>query len=139
MTNQPTGDRPQAVYQALQHPIRRDLLQYMSELDKPMSAVDYVKVRGVDGKTADNAISYVSYHLRQLQAANTVELVSTEPRRGATKYLYRISKRFATIYGDTLALNRIASLLSRESTKATEGMLQEIAEIVVSTGRAIRS
>jgi hypothetical protein len=140
MTKQPTGDRPQSVYQALQHPVRREILQYMSELDEPMSAVDYVHQRGVDGKTTENAISYISYHLRQLQAADTVELFTTEPRRGATKHLFRISKRFATVYGDILALNRIAALLaSGEHAEAAEGMLGEIIEIVRSTGREIRS
>ena len=136
MSPEPDTDRPQAVYQALHHPFRRELLRYMTELDEPVAAVDYVKERGVDGKTKETAISYVSYHLRQLHAADTIELVTTEAVRGANKNLYRISKRFTPTYGDTLALDQIASLLERDpETKA--GVVQAIGEIVTSTGRSI--
>jgi hypothetical protein len=139
MSSQSDIDWPQAVYQALYHPFRRELLQYMNELDEPMSAVDYVKERGVNGKTEATAISYASYHLRQLHAADMVDLVSTQAVRGANKYLYRISERCATTYGDTLALNQIAFLLGSNLTEVKAGVLKEIGEIVTSTGRSITS
>lgn len=137
MSSQSDNDWPQAVYHALHHPLRRELLQYMAELDEPMSAVDYVKARGVDGKSEDTAISYVSYHLRQLHAADMVDLVTTEAVRGANKYLYRTSQGFVATYGDTLALNQIASLLGANLTEVKAGVLREIGEIVTSTGRSI--
>ena len=111
MSSQSDIDWPQAIYQALHHPFRRELLQHMNELDEPMSAVDYVKERGVDGKTEETATSYVSYHLRQLHAAAMVDFVTTKAVRGANKHIYRISDRFSQTYGDTLSLNQIASLL----------------------------
>jgi hypothetical protein len=109
----------------------------MSDLDGPMAAVDYVKARGVDGKEYDAAISYVSYHLRQLQAAGTIELVTTEQVRGANKTLFRVTQEFAAVYGDTLALNKIAALLGNVSDKAKGGVMKEIEEVVSSTGRSI--
>jgi DNA-binding transcriptional ArsR family regulator len=139
MSSQSDIDWPQSVYHALHHPLRRELLQYMAELDEPMSAVDYVKARGVDGKTEDTAISFVSYHLRQLHGAGMVDLVTTEAVRGANKYLYRTSHGFAATYGDTLAMNLIASLLGTDLTQVKAGVLRDIGEIVTSTGRSIAS
>jgi hypothetical protein len=130
-------DRPQAFYRALQHPFRRELLNYMYELDEPMSAVDFVKGPGVSGRDEEAAISYVSYHLRQLQKADAIKLSSTKAVRGANKYLYRISRSFADAFGDTVALNRIAALLVKEAPEVNAGVLREIGEIVTSTGRSI--
>jgi len=139
MTPSADLDRNQAIYGALHHPFRRKLLRYMDELDEPMAAVDYVKARGVAGKTEDAAISYASYHLRQLAKADVVELVSTEAVRGAVKHLYRISKRFPTNLRDSLALDQIATILEKKAPKGKEGTLKEIGDIVTSTGRAITS
>lgn len=132
-------DRPQAFYEALHHPFRRELLNYMCELDEPMSAVDYVKRRGVPGRNEEAATSYVSYHLRQLQKADAIELTSTKAVRGVYKYLYRISKNFAVTFGDTVAVSRIAALLVKATAEADAGILREIGEIVTSTGRSITS
>lgn len=139
MSSQSDIDWPQAIYQALHHPFRRKLLQYMNELDGPMSAVDYVKQRGVDGKPEDTAISFVSYHLRQLHAAGMVDFVTSEAVRGANKHIYRISERFSQTYGDTLALNKITALLGQHPTEVKAGVLKEIGEIVTSTGRTVTS
>ena len=139
MSSQSDIDWPQAIYQALHHPFRRELLQHMNELDEPMSAVDYVKERGVDGKTEETATSYVSYHLRQLHAAAMVDFVTTKAVRGANKHIYRISDRFSQTYGDTLSLNQIASLLRQNPTEVRVGVLKEVGEIVTSTGRSIAS
>lgn len=128
---------PQAIYQVLHHPFRRKLLQYMIELDEPTSAVDYVNDRGVEGKTADKATSFVSYHLRQLHAAGMVTFVTSEAVRGANKKIYRISEGFPQTFGDTLALNQIASLLEQNFTGAKAGVLKEVGEIVISTGRSM--
>lgn len=129
-------DRPQTFYQALHHPFRRQLLSYLTEVDQPIAAVDYVRDRGVDGKDMDTAISYVSYHLRQLNAAGIVYLVTTEAVRGANKNLYRIKEEFAATYADTLALNQIASLMNNDPAAAA-GVLNKIGKIVTSTGRSI--
>jgi hypothetical protein len=103
-----------------------------------MAAVDYVKERGVEGKKYDAAISYVSYHLRQLRAAATIEPVATETVRGATKTLFCVTQEFAAVYGDTLAINRITSLLEKVPGEARGNRLvEQIEEIVSSTGRTM--
>jgi DNA-binding transcriptional ArsR family regulator len=132
-------DRNQAIYGALHHPMRRKLLRYMDGLDEPMAASDYVKAHGVAGKTNDVAVSYVSYHLRQLEEAEIVDLIGTEAVRGATKHLYRISDRFTRNPRDSLALDQIATILGKEAPTSTEGMLRKIGDIVTSTGRTITS
>jgi len=137
MSSQTANDWPQGIYDGLHHPFRRELLRYMKELHGPMAPVDYVKARGVDGKAEDKAISYVSYHLRQLHAADLVDYVTTEPVRGANKHIYRIGGEFSGTYGDTLALNQIAFLLGQNLDEASPGVLEEISEIVTSTGRSL--
>jgi hypothetical protein len=135
MSSKTDFGQPQAVYQALHHPFRRELLQFMYESGEPKSAVDFVRERGVDGKSEDAAISYVSYHLRALQKAHAIDLAATEAVRGTAKYLYGINESFASAYRDTLALNRIASLLD-SNPEAGADILAEIGEIVTSTGRS---
>jgi hypothetical protein len=137
MSSPLASDRPQAVYKAIAHPFRRQLIGYMIDLDRPMAAVEYVKDRGVNGKSYDAAISYVSYHLRQLEAAGTIEVAATEQKRGANKTLFRVAKEFASAYGDTLALNKIAALLGKVSGDGKDGLMKQIEGIVSSTGRSI--
>jgi hypothetical protein len=138
MSSDLASDRPQSVYQAIHHPLRRALIGYMDERDEPMAAVDYVRERGVEGKRYEVAISHVSYHLRQLHAAGIIEPAATQNVRGANKTLYRVAQEFAAMYGDTLAINKIASLLEKAPGEAKgNGLIKQIGEIVSSTGRAI--
>jgi hypothetical protein len=44
-------------------------------------------------KELDEPLGVVSYHVRQLLDLDCIELVKTEPRRGATEHYYRATKR----------------------------------------------
>jgi DNA-binding transcriptional ArsR family regulator len=137
--SQPRGDNMQAVYRALHHPFRRTLLRFMDASNDLTAPVDYVTKFGVDGKTHAEALSYVSYHLRALNKAGLIDLVRTEPRRGAMKHFYRLSEQFRKMdIRDTLAMDQIATLLEEKATELVDGILKDVAEIVVGSGRPIQ-
>lgn len=108
----------------------------MADREEPVAPIDYVRDRGVEGKTEKSAISYVSYHVRQLQRLDLVELVDTEPVRGATKHLYSLRDGFPSlVFRDTLALDQIAALFKQQDVDASDRVLNAIREILSSTGR----
>ena len=76
------GDDPEgALIFCLRHPLRRELLRlYVKEAGKlsPKQLSDFTKKH----------LSLVGYHVRELAKHGAVELVSTEPRRGAVEHFY---------------------------------------------------
>jgi hypothetical protein len=80
----------------LKHPMRVRILEVLSERD--LSPVQFVhqgmSPPGFEYDSAQNALSFVSYHFRELERADCITLIETKPRRGATEHIYR-SKAFA--------------------------------------------
>jgi DNA-binding transcriptional ArsR family regulator len=62
--------------------VRRRIL---AEIAKPMSPSQLAVALG-------EPIGTVSYHVRELAEAGLLELVRTEPRRGALEHFYRVSR-----------------------------------------------
>lgn len=65
---------------AISHPVRAHVLTVLNE--RVSSPNKVAKEIGVD-------VNYVSYHFRELKDRGFIELVRTEPRRGATEHYYR--------------------------------------------------
>ena len=69
---------------ALGHPLRADLLASLNE--KVASPNELAKQLG-------EGLSQVSYHVKVLLECDCLELVKTEPRRGAVEHYYRATSR----------------------------------------------
>src|ERR1700760_3130475 len=83
--HRPEGETSEArIAKALAHPLRARILQRLGErvLSPGDLAVELNAPLGV-----------VSYHVRMLRDYDCVELVRTEPRRGALQHFYRATAR----------------------------------------------
>jgi DNA-binding transcriptional ArsR family regulator len=84
------GQRPPAetgeshIAKALAHPLRARILQRLAE--RVASPADLALELGAP-------LGVVSYHVRMLRDYDCVELVRTEPRRGALQHFYRATAR----------------------------------------------
>jgi DNA-binding transcriptional ArsR family regulator len=79
MSTPPTID--ESLSKALAHPLRWRILEVVSEQGEA-SPVEIAR-------TLDQPLATVSHHVRVLRDANCMELVRTEPRRGALAHYYR--------------------------------------------------
>jgi DNA-binding transcriptional ArsR family regulator len=129
----PSSDRniTELLHLATAHPLRRHILRILKASDSPLAPVDLVDHTG-------EKLSTISYHFKMLFKAGFVDLVKTEPRRGAVKHYYKPSEAFTAEIKDALALDRIAELLETEAAESSKSVLKEIADVVVASGRPIR-
>jgi DNA-binding transcriptional ArsR family regulator len=73
-----------SMVKALAHPLRQDILAALNEgVSSP---------REISEKLGE-PLGNVSYHVRTLLERNLIELVRTEPRRGAVEHFYRALQR----------------------------------------------
>src|ERR1700749_5300679 len=83
--NRPPGETAEArIAKALAHPLRARILQRLGE--RVASPGDLAVELGAP-------LGVVSYHVRMLRDYECVELVRTEPRRGALQHFYRATAR----------------------------------------------
>ncbi|HET6548734.1 MAG TPA: helix-turn-helix domain-containing protein [Solirubrobacter sp.] len=83
--NRPPGETSEArIAKALAHPLRARILQRLGER---------VASPGDLATELDAPLGVVSYHVRMLRDYDCVELVRTEPRRGALQHFYRATAR----------------------------------------------
>src|SRR3954452_23961121 len=83
--NRPAGETSEArIAKALAHPLRARILQRLGER---------VASPGDLAVELDAPLGVVSYHVRMLRDYECVELVRTEPRRGALQHFYRAIAR----------------------------------------------
>jgi DNA-binding transcriptional ArsR family regulator len=83
--NRPPGETSEArIAKALAHPLRARILQRLGER---------VASPGDLAAELDAPLGVVSYHVRMLRDYDCVELVRTEPRRGALQHFYRATAR----------------------------------------------
>jgi DNA-binding transcriptional ArsR family regulator len=83
--NTPPGETSEArIAKALAHPLRARILQRLGER---------ISSPGDLAVELDAPLGVVSYHVRMLRDYECVELVRTEPRRGALQHYYRATAR----------------------------------------------
>src|SRR4051794_25293890 len=83
--NRPPGETSEArIAKALAHPLRARILQRLGER---------VASPGDLAVELDAPLGVVSYHVRMLRDYDCVELVRTEPRRGALQHFYKATAR----------------------------------------------
>lgn len=68
---------------AVGHPIRIDALRILNERTASPSEL---------AKELGKGVSQVSYHIKELRQGKCIELVRTEPRRGAVEHYYRATE-----------------------------------------------
>jgi DNA-binding transcriptional ArsR family regulator len=78
------GETEQQLFKALAHPLRFQALMILNE--RVASPNELSKELG-------EGLSQVSYHVKVLLESNCIELVKTEPRRGAVEHYYRATSR----------------------------------------------
>src|SRR3954451_16124477 len=84
-TARPSGETSEArIAKALAHPLRARILQRLGER---------VASPGDLAVELNAPLGVVSYHVRMLRDYDCVELVRTEPRRGALQHFYRATAR----------------------------------------------
>src|SRR4051794_39605021 len=84
-TGRPAGETSEArIAKALAHPLRARILQRLGER---------VASPGDLAVELDAPLGVVSYHVRMLRDYDCVELVRTEPRRGALQHFYKATAR----------------------------------------------
>jgi DNA-binding transcriptional ArsR family regulator len=83
--HRPAGETSEArIAKALAHPLRARILQRLGER---------VASPGDLAVELDAPLGVVSYHVRMLRDYDCVELVRTEPRRGALQHFYKATAR----------------------------------------------
>jgi DNA-binding transcriptional ArsR family regulator len=83
-TKSKKGKLDQRVIKALAHPLRENILAILNE--RVASPNELAKGLG-------EGLSQVSYHVKVLNECECLELVKTEPRRGAVEHYYRATSR----------------------------------------------
>jgi DNA-binding transcriptional ArsR family regulator len=78
------GGLDERIVKAISHPIRHRVLVALN--DRIASPNELAGELG-------ESLGRVSYHVRQLAAVGAIELVRTEPRRGAVEHFYRATSR----------------------------------------------
>lgn len=75
------GDAEQALIFLLQHPLRKRLLRLYVEAREMRSPKELTV-------PVNKSVTLVGYHVRILAKKGAVELVDTQPRRGAVEHFY---------------------------------------------------
>ncbi len=78
------GGVDQRLVKALAHPLRVEILTILNER---MASPNELS------KELDEGLSQVSYHVKVLKDFECIEMVKTEPRRGAVEHYYRATAR----------------------------------------------
>jgi DNA-binding transcriptional ArsR family regulator len=116
--NSPAGQTSEArIAKALAHPLRARILQRLGE--RVASPGDLAVELGAP-------LGVVSYHVRMLRDYECVELVRTEPRRGALQHFYKATARPNL---DENQWRTLPSGLRRELTDETiQGLVNDLAQ-----------
>jgi len=90
-----TGGVDQKLVKALAHPLRVEILTILNER---MASPNELS------KELEEGLSQVSYHVKVLKDFDCIEMVKTEPRRGAVEHYYRATARAFLTDSDWKAL-----------------------------------
>jgi DNA-binding transcriptional ArsR family regulator len=105
----------QRLVKALAHPLRVQILMILN--DRMASPNEL-------SKELDEGLSQVSYHVKVLKDFECIEMVKTEPRRGAVEHYYRATAR--AFLGDQDWQHLPASIKPGMSASLLESMLEDI-------------
>src|SRR3954466_12199224 len=112
----PPGETSEArIAKALAHPLRARILQRLGER---------VSSPGELAVELDAPLGVISYHVRMLREYECVELVRTEPRRGALQHFYRAIARPSLDDGQWRTLP--ASLRGELSGETLSGLVDDL-------------
>ena len=114
----------------LAHPVRLRILDVLSE--GPMSPVRFLDegLSPIEFDKRERGLSYIAYHFRALEAAECIELIERNPRRGATEHVYRSIQR--AFFSD----NDFESLPFKKRQALSRSSLQAF---IAKTDRAIQA
>jgi DNA-binding transcriptional ArsR family regulator len=111
----------QRVVKALSHTLRVEILTILN--DRMASPNEL-------SKELDEGLSQISYHVKVLKDFDMIELVKTEPRRGAVEHYYRANLR-------VLIPAWVAKLWPKSAQRSVFGsVLEDIAEDAISSLQA---
>jgi DNA-binding transcriptional ArsR family regulator len=105
----------QRLVKALAHPLR---VQILAILNERMASPNELS------KELDEGLSQVSYHVKVLKDFECIEMVKTEPRRGAVEHYYRATERAFLTDRDWRSIP--ASMKPGVSSKAIEVILSDV-------------
>lgn len=80
------NDQVATVAKALAHPLRVEMVRELRGSAEPISPNGF-------HRSHDWPLGNVAYHLRALESAGVVEVVKTEPRRGAVEHYFALRGR----------------------------------------------
>jgi DNA-binding transcriptional ArsR family regulator len=123
-------DAPPTLCGPLAHPVRLRILDVLSE--GPMSPVRFLDegLSPIEFDKRERGLSYIAYHFRALEAAECIELIERNPRRGATEHVYRSIQR--AFFSD----EEFESLPFKKRQALSKSSLQAF---IAKTDRAIQS
>ena len=85
----------QRIAEAFVHPLKLRILALMTEPAPPRTAAERSPEPGWSPNSlyvaAGEPLGNVSYHVRQLEKAGLIELVTTKQRRGALEHFYTLA------------------------------------------------
>lgn len=87
----------------------------------------------------DEPLGNVSYHVKALLDFDCVELVRTEPRRGAVEHFYQCASGFDTPFNEAKALDKILALTEDwiKGVRGAEPALHEIVRTLAKVERIV--
>ena len=107
----------QRLVKALAHPLRVEILTILNER---MASPNELS------KELDEGLSQVSYHVKVLKDFECIEMVKTEPRRGAVEHYYRATERAFLTDRDWRSLPD--SVKPGVSSSAVQMIFEDVAE-----------
>jgi DNA-binding transcriptional ArsR family regulator len=154
---QDAGELDEALLKAISHPLRHRLLGLLDE--RVASPNELARELGLP-------LGRVSYHIRLLADLGAIELVGTEPRRGALEHFYRavtrawfseddwarlpraarrgiVGQNLQRIFSDVTAavdaggFDGPASQVTRATLELDERGLQEVAEVLTAAAERV--
>jgi DNA-binding MarR family transcriptional regulator len=130
MKNQPS---PTNDAKAVAHPLRLRILETIEQCGGIASPNQIAK-------SLDEKLGNVSYHVKTLLEYGWLDLVKTEPRRGAVEHFYAQSERAIFHRSDSAILDKIAELVKPAADLPmgvdASQLLSEILSLVEASGRA---
>ncbi|MBS1861882.1 MAG: helix-turn-helix transcriptional regulator [Actinobacteria bacterium] len=131
MKNEPS---PTNDAKAVAHPLR---LRILETIEQSGGIASPNQIAGV----LDEPLGNVSYHVKTLLEYGWLDLVKTEPRRGAVEHFYARSDRARFHRSDSAILDKIAELVLPTAGLPTGAdaaqLLAEILSLVEASGRAV--
>jgi hypothetical protein len=109
------------------HPLRERIVRAIDATENGVMSPNQLSI------ALDEPLGNVSYHVKTLRDDGCVELIKTEPRRGAVEHFYRVTDGILTEDKTSEALKRIAKLMPKGAV-GKKGVLGAIAQELCNAG-----